>query len=136
MALWTYLQTSIWHLHLHRLALVTLLNTDKFPLPVTTTSTASFLKQFVSGIPFQSQWLRVPVWYLSNGSSLRYHSKQCRPGQMKVRPNDFLCYAGGDFVGPGTSKEARLDKIEGMTCIWSNFIFLLLFLSNLLFFHF
>ena len=41
------------HLHLHGLALVTLLNTDKFPLPVTITNTASFLKQFVSGIPFQ-----------------------------------------------------------------------------------
>ena len=64
--------------HLHRLALVTLSNIDKFPLPVTTTSTASFLKQFVSGIPFQPQWLRLPVWYLSNGSYLRYHSKQCR----------------------------------------------------------
>ena len=37
-------------------------------------------------------------------------------------------------MGPGTSKEARLDKIEGMKCIWSNFIFLLPFLSNLLFF--
>ena len=37
-------------------------------------------------------------------------------------------------MGPGTSKEARLDKIEGMKCIWSNFIFLLHFLSNLLFF--
>ena len=54
----------------------------KFPLPVTTTSTASFLKQPVSGIPFQPQWLRLPVWYLSNGSYLRYHSKQCRPGQL------------------------------------------------------
>ena len=50
---------------------------------------------------------------------------------MSVRPNDFLCYAGGDFVCPGTSKEARLDKIEGKKCIWSNFIFLLPFLSNL-----
>ena len=38
-------------------------------------------------------------------------------------------------VGPGTSKEARLDKIEGMKYIWSNFIFLLLFLSNLFFFY-
>ena len=82
MALWTYCETSTWHLHLHGLALVTLLNTDKFPLPVTTTNTASSLKQFVSGIPFQPQWLRLPVWYLSNGSSLRYHSKKCRPGQM------------------------------------------------------
>ena len=35
-------------------------------------------------------------------------------------------------MGPGTSKEARLDKIEGMKCIWSNF-FLLPFLSNLRF---
>ena len=82
MALWTYLQTSTGHLHLHSLTLVTLLNTDKFSLLVTTTNTASSLKQFVSGIPFQPQWLRLRVWYLSNRSSLRYHSKQCRPGQM------------------------------------------------------
>ena len=54
----------------------------KSPLPVTTTNTASSLKQFVSGIPSQPQWLRLPVCYLSNGSSLRYHSKQCKPGQM------------------------------------------------------
>ena len=54
---------------------------------------------------------------------------------MQVRPNDFLCYAGEDFVGLGTSKEARLDKIEGMKCIWSNFIFLLPLLSYLHFFH-
>ena len=50
MALWTYMRTSTWHLHLHRLALVTLLNTDKFPLPMTTTNTASSLKQLVSGM--------------------------------------------------------------------------------------
>ena len=35
-------------------------------------------------------------------------------------------------MGPGTSKEATLDKIEGMKCIWSNF-FLPPILSNLRF---
>ena len=32
---------------------------------------------------------------------------------MLVRPKDFLCCAGWDFVCPGTSKVARLDKNEG-----------------------
>ena len=33
------------------------------------------LIQYVSGISSQPLWLRLPVWYLSNGSSLKYHFK-------------------------------------------------------------
>ena len=32
---------------------------------------------------------------------------------MLVRPKDFLCCAGWDFVCPGTSKVARLGRNEG-----------------------
>ena len=32
---------------------------------------------------------------------------------MYLRPKDFLCCAGWDFVCPGTSKVARLDRNEG-----------------------
>ena len=32
---------------------------------------------------------------------------------MQVKPNDFLCCASGDFVGPGTFKVARLDGMKG-----------------------
>ena len=32
---------------------------------------------------------------------------------MQVKPNDFLCCANGDFVGPGTFNVARLDGMKG-----------------------
>ena len=32
---------------------------------------------------------------------------------MKVRPNDFLCYAGGDFVGPGTPRKLDWTRLKG-----------------------
>ena len=33
---------------------------------------------------------------------------------MYVKPKDFSCCAGWDFVGPGTCKVARLDGNEGI----------------------
>ena len=54
----------------------------KFPLPV---STASFLKQFVSGIPFQPQWLRLPLWYLSKElSTVSFQTMQARTDVSKT----------------------------------------------------
>ena len=41
-----------------------------------------FLIQYVSGIPSQPMWLRLPVWYLSNGSSVKCHFKLSKAGQM------------------------------------------------------
>ena len=39
--------------------------------------------------------------------------KYGRVGQMQVKPNDFLCCAIGDFMGPGTFNVARLDGMKG-----------------------
>ena len=61
--------------------LVPLLNSGKFQLPATTTSTAFSRIQSFSGIPYQPMLLMLPVWHLSNGISLRFHSKLSRGGQ-------------------------------------------------------
>ena len=39
---------------------------------VTIINTVFSLIQYVSGIPSQPMWLRLPVWYLSNGSSVNF----------------------------------------------------------------
>ena len=41
------------------------------------------LKLYVSGIPSQPQWLRLPVWYPSNGSSLRFLFSMIGPVRCK-----------------------------------------------------
>ena len=54
-------------------------------------------------------------------------------------PKDFLCCAGWDFVCPGTSKVARLDRNEGTKMHLTKLFFFCLFLSFLSissFFHF
>ena len=66
----------------HSLDPITLSSIDRSQLPVTIINTVFSLIQYVSGIPSQSMWLRLLVWYLSNGSSLKCHFKLSKAVQM------------------------------------------------------
>ena len=101
---------------------ITLISSGTSQHQLTTTKTAFFQRLFAFGIPSRPPWPRLPVWYLSNRSSGVYHlyllNKIClnytealqsndlilyRAGQCKYVLVISLCYAGGHFVGPGTS---------------------------------
>ena len=63
---------------------------------------------FVVKIPYQPLWLRLPVWYLSNGSYSKSVNLSCLARQLRNTLVIPSSYAVGDFVCPGTLREGSL----------------------------
>ena len=86
------LQDHIWHCGhpRHRLPdTSTPWNSGKSLPPVIIISSVSFLVQFVSGIPCQPVWQKLPVWYPLNGGFPICQCKLSDPA-MQIHTHDIL----------------------------------------------
>ena len=108
MALWTSPPSTTWHQHSLKFRQIPA-SSDYSNIKSEILSSVSFLAQFVSGIPCQPVWLKLPVWYPLNGAfqfvNVSYSTRPCKYTLMIS-----LSYAVGDFVGPGTHREGSLVK--------------------------